>query len=216
MNQTLTIDDLTVASNCINKQIDALVEFQNILSAPSYANIINVLKSVVGQVPNYSRRIIITGVGKNASIATKVSESMASLGVPSFFLNTTHAAHGDFGFIGPDDVIIHLSRSGKTSEMLEASNYIRKIRPDVIQILLHCSADFSNDKLFDYCLFCGVAVEGDEHSLAPTTSTTLILAAMDTITCILSSYQNFQREDFLAYHPGGALGEMLHEEFSEK
>lgn len=160
---------------------------------------------------NYESRIIITGIGKNANIATKASETFASLGIPSMYLNTAHYSHGDAGFIGPNDVIIHISRSGKTEEMLGASKHLRTIRPDVVQILLHCNPSLSKElkDYFDYTFCTGKAVEVDDNQLAPTMSTTLLLALVDTFAINLSAERGFTRKDFLAFHPGGALGQML-------
>lgn len=160
---------------------------------------------------NYESRIIITGIGKNANIATKASETFASLGIPSMYLNTAHYSHGDAGFIGPNDVIIHISRSGKTEEMLGAAAHLRTIRPNVVQILLHCNEDLPYElkQYFDYNFCTGKAVEVDENQLAPTMSTTLLLALIDTFAINLSSERGFTRQDFLTFHPGGALGQML-------
>lgn len=160
---------------------------------------------------NYESRIIITGVGKNANIAAKASETFASLGIPSMYLNTGHYSHGDAGFIGPQDILIHISRSGKTEEMLGVVHHLRKIRPDVVQILLHCNPDIPTDyiPLFDHNFCTGQAIEVDEYSLAPTMSTTLLLALIDTFAINLSAERGFTPTDFLAFHPGGALGAML-------
>ncbi|UJJ22027.1 D-arabinose 5-phosphate isomerase [Erwinia phage Virsaitis27] len=160
---------------------------------------------------NYESRIIITGVGKNANIATKASETMASLGIPSLYLNTGHYSHGDAGFIGPNDVLIHISRSGKTEEMLGLVKHLRQIRPDVEQILLHCNPDLNTGVLsmFDYNFCTGKAIEVDEHKLAPTMSTTLLLALIDTFAINLSAERGFTPKDFLRFHPGGALGQQL-------
>lgn len=175
----------------------------------NYQQILSVL-SVPG-LSNYEGRVIITGVGKNANIATKASETMASLGIPSMYLNTGHYSHGDAGFIGPNDVLVHISRSGKTEEMLGVVNHLRGIRPGVNQILLHCNPDLSTDilKMFDYTFCTGKAIEVDDNKLAPTMSTTLLLALIDTFAINLSSARNFTPDDFLRFHPGGSLGAQL-------
>lgn len=175
----------------------------------NYQQILSVL-SVPG-LSNYEGRVIITGVGKNANIATKASETMASLGIPSMYLNTGHYSHGDAGFIGPNDVLVHISRSGKTEEMLGVVNHLRGIRPGVNQILLHCNPDLSTDilKMFDYTFCTGKAIEVDDNKLAPTMSTTLLLALIDTFAINLSAARDFTPDDFLRFHPGGALGAQL-------
>lgn len=175
----------------------------------NYQQILSVL-SVPG-LSDYEGRVIITGVGKNANIATKASETMASLGIPSMYLNTGHYSHGDAGFIGPNDVLVHISRSGKTEEMLGVVNHLRGIRPGVNQILLHCNPDLSTDilKMFDYTFCTGKAIEVDDNKLAPTMSTTLLLALIDTFAINLSAARDFTPDDFLRFHPGGSLGAQL-------
>lgn len=175
----------------------------------TYHRILDTLR--IPGLSNYTGRVIITGVGKNANIATKASETMASLGIPSLYLNTGHYSHGDAGFISPRDVLVHISRSGKTEEMLGVVHHLRKIRPSVPQILLHCNPDLSPDILdmFDHNFCTGKAIEIDEHKLAPTMSTTLLLALVDTFAINLSAERNFTPDDFLTFHPGGALGAQL-------
>lgn len=175
----------------------------------NYLQILSCLR--IQGLSNYEGRIIITGVGKNANIATKASETMASLGIPSMYLNTGHYSHGDAGFISPDDVLIHISRSGKTEEMIGVVKHLRQIRPSVNQILLHCNPDLNSGvlSLFDYTFCTGKAIEIDENKLAPTMSTTLLLALIDTFAINLSAERNFTPADFLRFHPGGALGAML-------
>jgi arabinose-5-phosphate isomerase len=154
---------------------------------------------------------MITGVGKNANMAAKASETFASLGIPSMYLNTCHYSHGDAGFIAHDDVVIHVSRSGKTEEMQYMARHLNKIRPNVLQILLHCNTNLTDEQKSPFDIEFGIPgiVECDDNALAPTTSTTVLLALLDTIGVILSKHIGFKREDFYAYHPGGALGAML-------
>lgn len=158
---------------------------------------------------NYRKRIILSGVGKNANIASKAAESFASLGVPAMALNACHYSHGDAGFIGPNDIVIHLSRSGKTEELVYMARHLNRLRPDVTQILLHCNSDLVPDESFDIVFGVDKIVESDVNSLAPTTSTTVLLALVDSIGCYLSKSISFTPEDFYAFHPGGSLGQML-------
>lgn len=192
---------------CISKQIEALANLYDVIETADYLAIVEYLSLFT----DYTRRIIIAGVGKNSNIATKISETMASLGIPSMYLNITHCGHGDFGFIGPDDCIIHISRSGTTQEMLEVINYVKVIRPNVKQILIHCKKDKPASGA-DFELFIGSVAEGDREGLAPTTSTTALLCILDCISVTLSDRLGFGRMDFLKYHPAGALGAMLKQE----
>lgn len=208
------MDNLDIALKVVEDQNDALDHLRAAIATNGdlYMAIIALLKAAATS--NYARRIIITGVGKNANIAAKASETFASLGIPSMFLNTCHYSHGDAGFIGHDDVVIHVSRSGKTAEMLGMATHLRHIRPNVRQILLHCNSELLTAKSQPFTCMFGVdgVVECDEHALAPTTSTTVLLTLLDTIGINLSRELKFKREDFLKYHPGGSLGAMLEKE----
>lgn len=200
------------AKRVLNEQADAVVMLRNVIEANPYQYdaIIEALWPVA--TGYYERRIIITGVGKNANLAMKASETFASLGIPSMYLNSCHYSHGDAGFIGPEDIVIHVSRSGTTAELVFAAEHLKKIRPDVVQILLHCNPDKKEHNAFDIEFCTGKAVESDVHRLAPTTSTTVLLALLDTIGINLSRMRGFERLDFLKFHPGGALGQMLKDE----
>ena len=156
-------------------------------------------------------RIVITGVGKNANLATKASETFASLGIMSMYVNAGHYAHGDAGFIGDNDVVIHVSRSGKTEELQAMAAHLRQIKPEVVQILLHCNQDLQekNEQNFDIVLGVPGIVECDEYQLAPTTTTTVLLVLLDSIAINVSSHLGFTSSDFYKYHPGGSLGQML-------
>lgn len=197
----------------LNKQLNAIQSLMNkiALHEKDFAKLIDLLKPVVAD--NYKSRLIITGVGKNANLATKASETFASLGIPSMYLNSCHYSHGDSGFIGPNDIVIHVSKSGKTQEMVYAASHLRKIRPKVIQILLCC--DETKNETFDYIFSIGKIEEADDNGLAPTSSSTVLLALLDTIGVILSSMVGFKPEHFYAFHPGGSLGKKLERELCQ-
>ena len=199
----------------IDRQAFAILALKGVLESAEYQVIVDLLTFWCKERP-FENRIIITGVGKNSNIAAKISETMASLGIQSMYLNTAHTGHGDFGFIGPNDVIIHISRSGTTREMLETIKHVKIIRPNVNQILIHCkpSKPKNTDVNIELCI--GEAKEGDEHGLAPTTSTTALLCILDCIAIEVSHNMGFQRLDFLKLHPDGALGEMLKAEAGAK
>lgn len=197
----------TLEKSCIDKEIAALQNLYAVIETDEYQNIIEFLSGFT----DYTKRIILAGVGKNSNIATKISETMASLGIPSFYLNISHCGHGDFGFIGHDDTIIHISRSGQTEEMVQVIDYVKIIRPNVKQILIHCKKDKPKSNA-DFELFAGSVVEGDKEGLAPTSSTTALLCILDCISVTLSDRMGFSRMEFLKYHPAGALGAMLKKE----
>lgn len=203
-----------LATQCIDRQIAALSRLHGVIETPEYKAIVELVACTARL--NYKARVMIAGVGKNANIASKISETMASLGIPSFYLNVSHCGHGDFGFIGHEDVIIHISRSGTTREMIAAMEHIQLIRPDVKQILIHCKKGKPVNQFAYLELFIGAVAEGDEFGLAPTTSTTALLCTLDCISVEVSHLIGFKRLDFLKFHPDGALGDMLKAEQAKK
>lgn len=199
-----------LATQCIDRQINALSRLHGVIATDEYKQLVQLVTNVAFQ--GYKSRVMIAGVGKNANIASKISETMASLGIPSFYLNVSHAGHGDFGFIGPNDVVIHISRSGTTREMLFAIDHIALIRPMVSQVLIHCKKDKPKNPKVEIELFIGAVAEGDEFGLAPTTSTTALLCTLDCVSVQASHNIGFKRLDFLKFHPDGALGDLLKKE----
>lgn len=196
-----------LAVTCIDRQVAAISRLHAVIKTPEYELLLKHIIAVAKD--NYIRRVMIAGVGKNANIASKISETMASLGIPSFYLNVSHCGHGDFGFVGPHDIIVHISRSGTTREMITAMDHIRLIRPDVFQALIHCKANKPKAESADVELFIGAVAEGDEFELAPTTSTTALLCILDCLSVQASNAIGFKRLDFLKFHPDGALGDKL-------
>lgn len=201
---------MTLAAQCIDRQIAALSRLHRVVATSEYSQILNKICEIAKT--NYARRVMIAGVGKNANIASKISETMASLGIPSFYLNVSHCGHGDLGFVGPTDMVIHISRSGTTREMMFVIDHLREIRPDVFQVLIHCKTNKVVNPNIDVELFIGDVAEGDEFALAPTTSTTALLCTLDCLSVEASHAIGFQRLDFLKFHPDGALGDMLKKE----
>lgn len=198
---------MSLASINIDRQIAALENLRNVITTDEYKKIVDLVTYVARN--KYNTRVLMAGVGKNSNIASKIAETMASLGIPSMPLNVSHLGHGDFGYIGHGDVIIHISRSGTTVEMLTAIEHIARIRPSVSQVLIHCKPTKPKNETVDLELCIGGVQEGDEHGLAPTTSTTALLCVLDCISVQASHNAGFTRLDFLKYHPDGALGEML-------
>jgi group I intron endonuclease len=192
---------LDLAEQCLNKEIEGLEMLRKTIHSNEYLQILDHLSKHT----DFSSRIIITGVGKNSNIAEKAAATFASLGIPVLSLNTSHCAHGDYGLIGPNDTIIHISRSGNTAEMLEVIHYVSNNFQNVTQILIHCNSKKKHSEC-DYELWLGDIREGDEFGLAPTSTTTAILCVLDTLAVVLSNNIDFTPLDFFRYHPGGNLG----------
>lgn len=152
-------------------------------------------------------KIIITGIGKSGHIGKKIAASMASTGTPSFFLHGDEALHGDLGMIEKKDVVIALSNSGETSEILNGFPTLEKIGCKIISITSDPGSTMA--KKSDVHISIGKLQEADHLNLAPTTSTTATLVLGDAIAVTLSYLKGFKGEDFALCHPAGALGKKL-------
>ena len=150
------------------------------------------------------------GVGKSGHIGEKLAATFASLGIPSFFVHSTEAMHGDLGMIEPRDIAVLISNGGNTQEVVQNIEPLK--RNGVTTVAFTSGKDSELAKGCDYILLYPKINEADNLNLAPTVSSTLTLVLGDAIACELSSRKNFKREDFYKYHPNGALGAMLAKE----
>lgn len=152
-------------------------------------------------------RIVITGMGKSGIIGRKISATLASTGTPSFFLHPAEGIHGDLGMVTSHDVVLALSNSGETAEVLGILPSLRRIGATVIA--LSGAPQSTLAKNADLFLDVGVAKEACPLGLAPTASTTALLAYGDALALALLSSRNFTPEEFAVFHPGGSLGRKL-------
>ncbi len=154
-----------------------------------------------------TNRVIVSGVGKTSFVGMKISATLASIGVPSFFLHPAEAVHGDLGRYTKGDVALILSNSGETSEIVRIIPYIKRIGCKIISI---CSrSDSSLASHSDIVLTIGMLSEAGPLGLAPTTSTTAMLALGDALAMSVFAQRNYSPEEFAQYHPAGALGASL-------
>ncbi len=151
--------------------------------------------------------VVISGLGKCNFIAQKISATLASTGTPSHFLHPTEAVHGDLGRIRRDDVVILLSFSGGTEEVVALAALLKQDGVPVIALTGGRESDLA--KLATLTLWIGNVTEACPHNLAPTASTTAMLALGDALALTLSRSRNFGVADFKRFHPGGALGRQL-------
>ncbi len=152
-------------------------------------------------------RAIVTGMGKPGFIAQKVSATMASTGTPSLYLHPAEALHGDLGRVTRDDVIIAFSNSGETEEVVRLIPIIKKIGSGLISITGNKDSTLAVNS--DFVLDSSVDKEACPMGLAPTTSTTAMLALGDALAIALIEKKKFQPQDFAMFHPGGSLGKRL-------
>lgn len=152
-------------------------------------------------------RVIVTGMGKSGHIGSKLAATLASTGTPSFFVHPGEASHGDLGMITSDDVVVALSNSGETGEVLTIIPVLK--RKGTTLISLTGRADSSLARLSDFHLDVAVEEEACPLNLAPTSSTTAALAMGDALSIALLEARGFTAEDFALSHPGGSLGRRL-------
>lgn len=152
-------------------------------------------------------RVIVTGIGKSGHIGQKIAASLASTGTPSFFMHPAEAFHGDLGMVTENDVVLAISNSGETNEIISILAVICRIGAKLIAM---CGKRKSTlGKHADYFIDAGVEREACPLGLAPTASTTAALAMGDALTIALLSARNFTAQDFAVFHPGGSLGRRL-------
>ncbi len=151
--------------------------------------------------------VIVAGMGKSGIIAQKISATLASTGTPSHFLHPVEAMHGDLGRVRAGDVVVLLSYSGNTEDILALAALLRQDRVPIVAV---CGrADSHLGRLADACLCIGDVDEACPHNLAPTASTTAMLALGDALALAVSRRKNFSADDFRKRHPGGSLGRQM-------
>lgn len=156
---------------------------------------------------NCRGKLIVTGVGKSGHIGSKIAATLASTGTPSFYLNPLDAYHGDLGMIAEGDVVMAISYSGNTDELLRFIPLILERNIPIIGI--SGNPDSLLAKYSKCHLNIAVSHEADPLNLAPTSSTTATLAMGDALACALVKIRNFKAMDFAKFHPGGSLGKRL-------
>lgn len=153
-------------------------------------------------------RVIVTGIGKSAIIASKIVATLNSTGTPAIFMHAADAIHGDLGIIQPDDVVICISKSGNTPEIKVLVPLIKNLGNSIVAIV--SNADSYLGQRADYLLRATVEREACPNNLAPTSSTTAQLVLGDALAICLLKMRGFSPQDFAKVHPGGALGKKLY------
>lgn len=187
------------AIKCIEDEAKALLEL--------IPNIDGDFDKTVELILNCKGKLIVTGVGKSGHIGAKIAATLSSTGTPSFFINPLDVFHGDLGVIQHDDVVLAISNSGQTDELLRFLPYLLENHIPIIGM-----SGNPQSLLAQYAtahLNAAVSHEACPLGLAPTSSTTATLALGDALACALMEARNFKASDFAQYHPGGTLGKRL-------
>lgn len=152
-------------------------------------------------------RLVVTGMGKSGLIGRKIASTLASTGTPSFFMHPAEGSHGDLGMITAQDVVLAISSSGETDELVAILPLLQRL--DIPLIAMVGRPDSTLGRRADGVLDISVAVEACPMNLAPTASTTVTLALGDAMAVALLEERGFTSEDFARFHPGGSLGKQL-------
>jgi arabinose-5-phosphate isomerase len=182
------------------------IEAQSITALMNYVN--HDFTKAVAEIFNSKGRVIITGVGKSAIIAQKITATFNSTGTPAVFMHAADAVHGDLGIIQQSDIIICISKSGNTPEVKVLIPLFKSAGNKLIAMVGNVDSYLA--KQADYIINCTVEKEACPNNLAPTSSTTAQLAMGDALAVCLLECRDFKSEDFAKFHPGGALGKRLY------
>lgn len=161
----------------------------------------------VGRLARCRGSVIVTGMGKAGLIGQKIAAMLASTGTRAHFLHPAEAFHGDLGRIHPDDAVVMLTQSGETAEVVQLLPSLREF--GVLLVAITASGHSTVGRAANVVVELGELEEAGSLGLAPSTSTTAMLAVGDAIALVLSKMRNFQADDFARFHPGGALGRKL-------
>jgi arabinose-5-phosphate isomerase len=192
-------DIISMAIDVINAEADAVRE-QALRVGNEFVSAVEILKEARG-------KVVLTGMGKSGIVCKKIASTLASTGTPAFFLHPSEAIHGDVGIITRNDVVIALSNSGETVEILSLLPVMRRMGVKIIAMVGNVSSTMS--RYADVVLNVGVEREACPLGMAPTASTTAALAVGDALAVVLLKEKGFSLEDFAVLHPGGTLGKKL-------
>ncbi len=192
-------DSISIVKGCLIEKARALEWLvENIDEAVNHA---------IDTMYHCEGHVIISGMGKSGIIGKKIAATLASTGTPSFFVHPAEAYHGDLGMIRPKDVVLLISNSGETDEVIKLLPSLKRFGNKIISIVNNPESTLGTNS--DIMLDIHVEKEICPNNLAPTTSTTITLALADSLAVALMKKRNFQPEEFAVYHPGGSLGRRL-------
>lgn len=161
-------------------------------------------EAAVGALFEARGRVVVTGMGKSGIIGSKIAATLASTGTPAFFLHPAEAIHGDLGMIVRGDVVVALSNSGETEEIVRLLEYLKRLEIPLVALTGEPRSTLA--QAADHHISVAISREACPLNLAPTASTTAMLAMGDALAMALSEKRGFREEDFAALHPGGKLG----------
>ena len=191
--------EIKTGRQVIDIEIKALNLLKNYISQ-DFVKVVNLLLKNKG-------KIIVSGIGKSGHIASKIASTLSSVGSPSFYIHPSEANHGDLGMLEKKDVVILISNSGETSELINLILYCKKLGIPIISITSEINSTLSRESNLN--LLIPKNIEACPLELAPTSSTTCTLALGEALAVTLLKKKKFTESDFRELHPGGKLGQML-------
>jgi arabinose-5-phosphate isomerase len=200
------MSDSHTPSRLVRTEAEALLALAERLDGPMAADFERAVERIL-QCSSARGRVVVTGMGKSGIIAQKIAATLSSTGSPALFLHPAEAVHGDLGMIVEGDVVIALSASGETEEILRLLVTIQRMGVPLVSLV--CSTESTLAQASQIALDCSVPGEACGLGLAPTASTTAMLALGDALAIAVSLRRGFRAEDFAALHPGGKLGKRL-------
>lgn len=193
------IDIKSIAKKAIQIEAEAVLELKNRVG--------DVFEDAVKSILDCSGRLIVTGIGKSGHICQKIASTMASTGTPSHFVHPSEAIHGDLGMITKHDILLLISNSGETSELVSILPALKEKRIKIIGLIGVKNSTLAIQS--DFYLDTSVIKEACTLDLAPTASTTAAIAMGDAIAVAVLELRGFNKSDFAKLHPGGSLGKRL-------
>ena len=193
------MDYLKEARKVFEIEIEALIKTKEVLN-DTFANIVTAILSCKG-------KVILCGMGKSGHIAKKISATMSSLGTPSFYLHPAEAMHGDLGMVSDTDLIILISHSGESQEILHLIPSLKVIGAKIVAITANGNSTLANES--ELVQVMPAVQEACNLNLAPTSSTTAVLAYGDALAVVASETYGFCEDNFALFHPAGSLGKKI-------
>lgn len=190
---------IDIAKDVIQTEADSVLKLKDRIDQ-NFDEVCQILKNCMG-------KVILIGMGKSGHIAKKISSTLASTGTPSFYIHPAEAGHGDLGMISHDDVVIMISYSGESDEIISLLPGIKRMNVPIISMTGNANSLIASSS--DFHLDISVDNEACPNNLAPTSSTTATLVMGDAIAVSLMSLNNFTSDDFAMSHPSGSLGRRL-------
>lgn len=182
------------------KHIDSIIISHNYLEDNKMEDLVNLIVSCQG-------KIFFTGIGKNGHVAAKATSTMSSIGIPCFFIDAVDSVHGDMGVISENDILISISKSGNTDELINFLHHVSRKNCKII--LIHSNVGNQAQKYSFLDINLHVNQEADHLNIVPTSSIAIFTIFLQSIACEIARRKDLTLEQFIHNHPGGSIGKTI-------